>query len=178
VAEVETLDALDAIILPPTVGGAIRTAAERAVQHGQERRALQREVVFAHARKALDRRPAAGLFPQPLERQRRPDPSRRDRRRLAAIERVEHDRLVSKARPGAEQPVQLPALLQILDPSERGDHLLADRCAFAPAFDDLQIDASARDLLAQIHGARQSGDSNRVRTGSPWMLRKSTKIYQ
>ena len=51
--EVETLDPLDAIILPPTVGGAIRTAAEQAVQHGQERRALQREVVLARARKAL-----------------------------------------------------------------------------------------------------------------------------
>jgi len=83
--------------------------------------------------------------------------------------------LVSEARPGAEQPVQLPALLQILDPSERGDHLLADRRAFAPAFDDLQIGAAAGGLLAEIHGA---GDSSRVRTGSPWMLRKSTKIYQ
>ncbi len=39
-----TLDALDAIILPPAAGGAIRTAAEQAVQHGQERRALQRKV--------------------------------------------------------------------------------------------------------------------------------------
>ena len=144
VVEVETLDAFDAIILPPRVGGAIRTAAEQAVQHGQERRALQREVVLARARKALDRRPAAGLFPQPLERQRRPDPSRRDPRRTCRDRALEHDRLVSEARPGAEQPVQPPALSQILDPSERGDHLLADRRAFAPAFDDLQAVPIAR----------------------------------
>ena len=146
----EALDALDAVILAPAVGGAIRAAAEEAMQHGQERRALQREIMLARARQALDHAPAARLLPHPLEGERRPDAPRRDDRRLAAVERVEHDRLVGEARARAQQPLQLPALLQILDPAERGDHLLAHRRALAPALDDLEIGAAAGGLLAEI----------------------------
>ena len=150
--EIKPVDPFDAIILAPAVGGAVRAAADEAVQHGQERRALQREVMLARARQALDHAPAARLLPHPLEGERRTDAPGRDRRRLATVERVEHDRLVGKARPGAQEPLQLPARLQILDPPERGDHLLAHRGALAPAFDDLQIGAAARGLLAEIHG--------------------------
>jgi hypothetical protein len=61
---------------------------------------------------------------------------------------------VGKARPRAQQPLQLAAFLQLVDPSERGDHLLAHRDAFASALDDLQIGAAGGGLLAEIHGAR------------------------
>ena len=94
----EVLDAVDAIVLAPAVGGAVRAAAKQAMQHGQERRALQREVMLARARQALDHALAAGLLPHPLESERRPDAPRRHDLRLAAIERVEHDRLVGEAR--------------------------------------------------------------------------------
>ena len=145
--QLDPVDAVDAVILAPAVGGAVRAAADEAVQHGQERRALQRELMVARAGQALDHGPAAGLLPHPLEGERRTDAARRDRRRLAAVERVEHDRLVGEARPRAQKPLQLPALLQILDPPERGDNLLAHRRALAPALDDLQVGAAARGLF-------------------------------
>ena len=148
--QLEAVDAIDAIILAPAIGGAVRAAAEQAVQHGQERRALQREVMLARPRQAFDHAPAARLLPHPLECERRTDAPGRDRRPLAAVERVEHDCLVGEARPRAQEPLQLPALLQVLDPSERRDHLLAHRRALAPALDDLQIGAAARDSRDRV----------------------------
>ncbi len=69
----DLVDAIDAIILAPTVGGAVRAAADEAVQHRQERRALQRELMVARLRQAFDHGPAAGLLPHPLEGERRTD---------------------------------------------------------------------------------------------------------
>src|SRR5574337_1443119 len=132
--------------------------------------------MIARPRQALDHAPAAGLLPQSLEGERRPDAARADRRRLAPVERVEHDGLVGEPRPRAQQPLQLSARLQVLDPPERGDHLLADRRALAPALDDLQIGAAARGLLAEIHGGKPAADSMPVRTDSAKRSQKSTKI--
>src|SRR6202043_3111011 len=75
----EPVGAVDAIVFAPTVGGAVRAAAEQAVQHGQERRALQRELMPAVTRQALDHAPAARLLPHTLERERRTDAPARDR---------------------------------------------------------------------------------------------------
>src|SRR5271166_2622371 len=174
--QLDPVDAVDAVVLAPAVGGAIRAAADEAVKHGQERRALQREIMVASPRQAFDHAPAAGLFPHPLEGERRTDAPRRDRRRLAAVERVEYDRLVGEARARAQQALQLPALPQLVDPPERGDHLLADRAALAPALDDLQIGATVRGLFAEIHGGEPGADSILVRTLSACSPNKSTTI--
>ena len=123
----ELVDAIDAIILAPAVSRAVRTAADEAVEHGQERRALQREVMLTRPRQALDHGAAARLLPPPLEGERRTDAPSRNDRRLAAVDGIEHDRLLGEARARAQKPLQLPALLQILDPPEGRDHLLADR---------------------------------------------------
>src|SRR5271166_2606093 len=172
----EAVDAIDAVVLAPAIGGAIRAAADEAVQHRQERRAFQRELVRAFARQAFDHAPASRLLPHPLEDERRTDAAGRDRRRLAAVERVEHDRLLGEPRPRAQQALQLPARLQLVDPPERGDHLLADRGALAPALDDLQIGATAGGLLAEIHGGEPGADSILVRTLSACSPNKSTTI--
>ena len=80
--------------------------------------------MVARPRQALNHAPAACLLPHPLEGERRTDAPRRHDRRLAAVERIEHDRLVGKPRARAQKALQLPALLQVLDPPERRDHLL------------------------------------------------------
>jgi hypothetical protein len=174
--QLESIDPFDAIILAPAVCGAVRAAADEAVQHGQKRRALQREVMLARARQALDHAAAARLLPHPLEGQRRPDAPGRDCRRLAVVERIEHDGLLGEARARAQEPLQLPALLQILDPPERRDHLLAHRSALAPALDDLQIGATTRGLLAEIHGGKPDTDSIGVSTDSAENPENSSEI--
>ena len=55
--------------------------------------------------------------------------------------RAQHHGLGRKARPRANQPFQLAARLQLVEPPERGDHLLAHLVAVAAALDDLQIGA-------------------------------------
>ena len=96
---------------------------------------------------------AASLLPQPFKHQGRPDPSRRARDRIASGDGFEDNHLVGEARARSQQPIQLPALAQLVEATDRGDHLLAHRSAIAPALDDLQIGAAAGGLLAKIHGA-------------------------
>ena len=57
--QLDPADAVDAVVLAPAVGGAVRAATDETVQHGQERRAPQREVMAARSRQALDQ----GLWP-------------------------------------------------------------------------------------------------------------------
>ena len=120
----EALDALDPAILPPAVGGAIRAAQKQAVQNGEENRALQRKIMLARTGEALDDRAAARLLPQALEHQGGPDLSRRAHRRLAVGDGAHDDGLVGEARARAQQSLQLPALAQIFQATERGDDLL------------------------------------------------------
>ena len=79
--------------------------------------------------------------------------------------RIEHHRLAGEARARAQQPIELPAGLEFLEPSERRDHPLAHLIAGAVAFDDLQVDAPGRGLAAEIHArlpcwCAQSRDSD------------------
>jgi hypothetical protein len=149
--QLETLDAIDPVILPPPIGGPVRSTGEQAMQHGEEDGAFERKPVLAPAGELLDNAPAPGLLPQPLEHETRPDAPHVSADRSPVVEGVDHDRLSGEARARSQKPFQLPALAQILDAPERGDHLLADLRAFTAAFDDLEIGATAGGLLAKVH---------------------------
>ena len=112
----------------------------------------KRKAVLAFARQLRDHRPAAGLLPQPLEHQRRPDAADRNLDRGLIAGRAQHHGLGGKARARAHQPLQLAARLQLLETPERGDHLLTHLVAVAAALDDLQIGAPGRGLAAEVHG--------------------------
>ena len=148
----ETLDAIDPVILPPPIGGPVGSAGEQAMQHGEEDGAFERKPMLTLARELLDDGPAPGLLPQPFEHESRPDAPHVSVDCSPVVEGVDHDRLGGEARAGSQKPFQLPALAQILDAPERGDHLLADLRAFTAAFDDLEIGATAGGLLAEVHG--------------------------
>jgi len=111
------------------------------VQHGEEYRSLQRNAVLARTCQLLDDFATAGLLPQPLEQQRRPDASAGDLERRLLLRGRKHHRLGGKPRARSQQPLQLAARLQFLVTAERGDHLLANLVAVTPALDDLQIGA-------------------------------------
>ena len=97
--QIEPLDAVDRVILAPAIRRAVGAAGEQPVQHGEEHRALQRKTVLARAGEVLDHRPAAGLLPQPLEHQRRPDAARRARRRGSFGDGVDNMALAAKRAP-------------------------------------------------------------------------------
>src|ERR1700693_3538717 len=71
--QIETLDAIDPVILPPPISGTVRSAGEQAMQHGEEDGAFECKPVLALTRELLDDGPAPGLLPQPFERESRPD---------------------------------------------------------------------------------------------------------
>ena len=173
--QIEPLDAGDGVILAPAIGGAIGAAHEQPVQHGEEHRALQRKAVLALARQLRDHRPAAGLFPQPLEHQRRPDATDCDLDRRIIAGRAQHHRLGRKARTRAHQPLQLTARLQLVETPERGDHLLAHLVAVAAALDDLQIGAPGRGLAAEVHGG---GSACWCAHRAAIRAKKSNQIYK
>ena len=151
VMQVEVLDAIDPVILPPAVRRPIGAAAKQAMQNGEKHRAFEREVMLARTGEVLDR-PSGNRSPptivrrrararcvaprSPLHRRRRRRrrqwPSRRSARPIAATAPIAR----SRANPRRGQAWRSPAG--------------APR-AFATAFDDLQIGAAARGLLAEIH---------------------------
>ncbi len=150
--QVEPFDAVDPVVFPPPIGRPVRSAAEKAMQHGQEDGAFEREPMLALTGELLDDGPAPGLLPQPFEHESRPDAPHVGGNRSPVVDGVDDDRLGGEARAGSQKSFQLSALAQVLDAPERGDYLLADLRAFAAAFDDLQIGATAGGLLAEVHG--------------------------
>ena len=76
-------------------------------------------------------------------------------------EGVDDDGFRGEARARPQQSFQLAAVAQILDAAEHGDHLLAHLRAVAAAFDDLEIGAAARGLLAEIHARNRPVNSFR-----------------
>ena len=151
VMQIQLLDAGDGVILTPAIGGAVGAAHEQPVQHREEHRAFQRKAVLASARQLRDRRATTGLLPQPLEHQRRPDPAHSDLEGCVIAGRAQDHGLRRKARARTQQPLQLAAGLQLLETSQRRDHLLAHLVAIAAALDDLQIGAPGRGLAAEVH---------------------------
>jgi hypothetical protein len=69
--------------------------------------------------------------------------------------------LTHEAGAGTQQPVELPAGLQFIQPSERRDHTLTHLIAGAVAFDDLQLEAPLRLRLRR----KYMRDPTWVRTG-------------
>ena len=141
VMQIERLDAGDGVILAPAIRRSVGTAHEQPVQHRKEHRAFQGKAVLAFPRQLRNRRATAGLLPQPLEHQRRPDAADRNRRRGLIAGRAQHHGLGGKARARTHQTLQLAARLQLLETPERCDHLLTHLVAVAVALDDLQIGA-------------------------------------
>src|SRR5215472_12559080 len=144
VVQVEVFAAADAIILAPAIRRQIRTAAHQAMQHGEKHRAFQYEAMTALARQTCDHGLAAGLLPQPLEQQGGADAAYRDRRSIATACGIEHHRLTDETGTRAQQSIELPAGLEFVQPSQRGNHPLADLLTGAMALHDLQIDAALR----------------------------------
>jgi hypothetical protein len=154
-------------------GGRVRPrvgpAAHQPVQHGEKHHPFESEPVPALLRQFADHRPAAGLIPQPLEHQARPDPKHRHRQRGFLARRFQHQGLRRKARPRTDQTFQLPTRCQRVEPAQGGDHLLAHLVAHPPALDDLQTNPPARLLLTEVH------HPSVVRTDSPTGSQKQSK---
>ena len=132
---------------------------------GWERRS--HKAVLAFPRQLRNRRATAGLLPQPLEHQRRPDAADRNRRRGLIAGRAQDHRLGRKPRARTHQPLQLTARLQFLETPERCDHLLTHFIAVAAALDDLQTGAKSS-IPTPSAGRSNPGFATRRTFASAW----------
>src|SRR5262249_44240888 len=115
------------------------------------------EAMTALAQQTSDHVLAANLLPQPLEQQGGADAVHCDRRSIAIACGIEHHCLPHKTGTGAQQSIELPAGLEFVQPSQCGDHPLADLVTGAMALHDLQIEATLRLLAAEIHARLDEG---------------------
>ena len=131
--------------------------------------------MLARAREALDHAPTAGLLPHPLKGEARGQFARlANIACLAAIERVE-TMAFCKPRSRAKSLLEPPRCLQLIDPSQRGDHLLAHFVARAPAMDDLQIGVAPEVFLPKYMGGSPAA-TYRGGAVSAFDPQKSTKL--
>src|SRR6202051_3828620 len=121
------------------------------MEHGGEDCPLDRKLEPPAADQPLDHRPAAGLFPQPPEHQRRPDAPGRYRVEGALAQTGDQHGGLAEPGTRAQQDIELARGLQLVESTEGGDDGLAGLGAVTPVLDDLQVAAVAGGLDAEEH---------------------------
>jgi hypothetical protein len=94
---------------------------------------------------------APGFRPQSFEHQGWADALHGDGGRITGPGRIQNHRLLDEARAGTDQPIELSAGLELIQPPQGGDHALPYLIAGSMALDDLQVDAPLRLLAAEVH---------------------------
>jgi hypothetical protein len=146
VVQVDAVEPGNPAALQPLVAGPVGAGDAQPVQHAGEDRPLHRELELALCQKPLDDRLAAGLTPQTLEDQRRPEAPAVDRQPVAIAQGGQHQRGFAQAGAGLQELVELAGVEPILRPPQGGDDMLPDGAAIAAALDDLQVARSPTDL--------------------------------
>ena len=122
------------------------------MEDGEEDRPLDVELEAALPQELLDDPLAAGLLPEPLEDQCRPDVAVVDDRESAlGVGREEEDR-TSESRPRSEQGVELAGLLELFEPPQGGDDALPGPAPLPVVLDNLEVGACPGGLGAEEHG--------------------------
>ena len=149
--QIEITDAVDAIVVAPVLTATIGARHHEAMQHGQEHRALDRELETASGHKPLDHGAATALLPQPLEQQRRADPPAR-RVRSAVLDQRQDHRALRQAGGRARQAIEIAAGLDRFLAAEIANDALLGLAVLANGFDQIQIAVGADSLFADEHG--------------------------
>ena len=150
----QRLGALDPVVLAPGVGRAIGARDHEPMQHGEEARPLQREAEASLGREVLERRPAPGLAPQPLERERWADPPGGQGRHAVL---VEHPSIVGRIQSGL-QYIGEPELARLLRVENYVVAWGVTNAAAEGLADDMQFTFGENVLLAYFD--RNAGPEN------------------
>jgi len=122
------------------------------MKHRQEQDSFQGQV-----KPSADQQPFHDLgklqfVPEPTEDQRRSDPAVTDRRHSTFPMCIEHQSSFGELGSRLQQAIQLPALLEFIQPSHRGDDSLLTTSLDPLVLDDLKVNVIAGTLLAEEHG--------------------------
>jgi hypothetical protein len=157
--ELELAAALDPVILPPLLGGAVAAGVEEPVQDDEEDSPLQGELEPPALQELTDDVPAAGGLQEPVEDQGRADvPDRDGWQATLGVLGDQQDR-AGQAGTGGEQDIELAALLELIEPAEGSDDALPGASGLPAVLDDLEVGAWAGRLGAEEHDALRFGTS-------------------
>src|SRR5664279_239984 len=153
VVELEFVASFDRVVRLPLVGGAVAAGGEEAMEHGEEDGALDVELIAASLEKLRDHPLTPGLAPEPLENEGRPDAACGDDRDLSLGERREEPDRLGETRARDQEGVELPGLLELIEPPQRGDDALPWSSILPAVLDDLEVGPCAGRLGAEKHDA-------------------------
>ena len=139
------------VVLAPAHRGEVGAAAHQPVQHREEDRPLERDLVLALPGQVLDHGPAAGPGPRPLEHQRRapaaPPPPHRPAPRSPPSR-------ASRSLPPSAPAAPMGRPPRVAEAAKGGDHALADLARAPSASGDPAITPPARGFLGRSHEKR------------------------
>ena len=150
--EMQIVDAVDAVVVAPMLAGAVRARHHEAVQHGQEHRALDRELEAASEQQTLHHGAATAVLPQPLEQQWRADAPARDVGRAAVLDQRQDHRALRQAGGRARQAIEIAAGLDLFLAAEIADDALLGLAVLANGLDQIQVAVGADSFFADEHG--------------------------
>ena len=151
VVQIDAVEPAKPVALQPLVAGPVGAGDAQPVQHAGEDCPLHRELKLALCQQPFDDRLAAGLTPETVEDQRRPEAPAVDHQPIAIAQGGQHQRGFAQAGAGLQELVELAGAEPILRPPQRGDDILPDGAAIAAALDDLQVAAFTNELAAEEH---------------------------
>ena len=123
------------------------------MQDGEEDGPLDVELEAASLQQLLDHPLAAGLLPEPLEDEGRPDVPGGDGGELSFGVSRQHEDGLGQARARDQEGIELAGLLELVEPPQGGDDVLSGSTVFPAVLDDLEVGAWAGLLGAEEHGA-------------------------
>jgi hypothetical protein len=135
------------------------------MQHGQEHRALDRELEAAPGQQILHHGAATALLPQPFEQQRGADAPTRHLRHAGDLDQRQDHRALRQSGGRARQAIEIAGGLDRFLAAEIADDALLGLAVLANGFDQVQIAVGADSLLADEHGisiARSSIKSMKI----------------
>jgi hypothetical protein len=155
----QLVDAVGAVIVAPIFASAIRARHHEAVQHGQEHRALDRELKPAPDQQFLNHGAAAAVAPQPLEQHGGANAPASHVRHPAALDQRQNHRTPRQPRGRPREAIEIAAGFDRLLASEIADDALFGLAVLPNGLDQIQITVGADSLLADEHAFSSHGRS-------------------
>ena len=162
------------VLFPNLQAGAITAGSKQAMQYGEKQDPFDRQREPAAGEQALDDLRDLEFFPKPGEDQRRSDSPRGDDGRFPLAMCREHHHRLGEIRPRLQQGVELAALGEPIEPSQRGDHPLLASSVLPAVLDDLQIHPLAGLLSTKKHSGLAAKDSVATMSLPPCSAKSNT----
>src|SRR5215471_3239069 len=137
--QIEFLSLWDQIVFSPTFCGPIATTGKESMQHREINGSFYVKLVVTACQYRLNYLLDAAFLPQPAKDKLRSDAQHPDRLSLSGGMRVDEGELFTMTQSRTDQPLELSARFELIQPPQSSVDLLAHLLTLAGAFDNLKI---------------------------------------